>query len=386
MGEGGKGGEADGAMKILVLCYEYPPVGGGGGRVAASVAQELVARGHEVRFLTGNAGCHPLEFEEGGVKVKRVNAPRRLPDTCSVKEMLLYVLWSILPGWRLVRKWKPDVIHAHFAVPTGAVAWVLSVLTGVPYVLTVHLGDVPGGVPEQTAGLFRVVKPFTVPIWKRASRISAVSRFVKNLAVAAYNAEPVVIHNGLAFSKKEKSALSVPKNEVRFLFVGRISVQKNLMLALQAFARVGAEHWRFDVVGDGPLRREAEAFVSEQRMGERVFFHGWLGKEPLSRLRAESQVLLMPSLHEGLPMAAVEALADGLAIVGSSIPGLADVLEDGKNGFALPLEPEAFAGAIEKILGGSKELETMREESLRKAADFRMEGIIDQYESLLKLR
>ena len=75
---------------------------------------------------------------------------RRVPDTCTVPEMGLYCATSFLPALRHIRQWKPDVVHAHFAVPTGALAWAVSGLTGVPYVLTAHLGDVPGGVPDQT--------------------------------------------------------------------------------------------------------------------------------------------------------------------------------------------------------------------------------------------
>ena len=56
--------------------------------------------------------------------------------------MALYCATSFLPTLRHIREWQPDVIHAHFAVPTGALAWAVHRLTGVPYVLTAHLGDV----------------------------------------------------------------------------------------------------------------------------------------------------------------------------------------------------------------------------------------------------
>ena len=69
---------------------------------------------------------------------------------------------------KLAREWKPDLIHVHFAVPAGALAWILRRLTGIPYVLTAHLGDVPGGVPEKTGRWFRWIYPFTPPIWKKS--------------------------------------------------------------------------------------------------------------------------------------------------------------------------------------------------------------------------
>lgn len=368
-------------MKILVICYEYPPIGGGGGRVAAQTAKELVKRGHEVRVLTGNAGELPADFIDDGVTVHRVSAFRKSPDTCSVPEMVFYLFCSIVPGWRMIRSWRPDVFHVHFAVPSGAVAWILSMLTGIPYILTAHLGDVPGGVPEQTAGLFRWIKPFTIPIWKRACKITAVSRFVAGLAETAYHRKPEVIHNGLVFTPISLRQLPYA---VRFLYVGRISVQKNLLLALQALVLVRDLPWHFEIVGDGPLREDAEAFVCQSSLEDRVSFSGWLDADAVEDVRKSCSVLLIPSLHEGLPMAAVEALAAGLAIVGTDIPGLADVVESGKNGFLTASHPPSFALALRKILETPSLLETMRGASLEKALDFQMPAIMDRYESVLQ--
>ena len=106
-------------MKILVLCYEYPPVGGGGGRVAASVAEGLVRHGHEVRVVSAGLRHLPHEAVVNGVAVLRPQSFRRREDTCSVPEMALYLLTAFFPAWNLCRTWKPDVIHAHFVVPTA---------------------------------------------------------------------------------------------------------------------------------------------------------------------------------------------------------------------------------------------------------------------------
>jgi glycosyltransferase involved in cell wall biosynthesis len=137
-------------MRILVLCYEYPPIGGGGGRVAKTVAEELVRRGHEIRVQTAALGFRSQREQINGVDIFRTASARRVPDTCRVHEMGLYCATSLLPTLRHIREWKPDIIHAHFAMPTGMLAWSVHRLTSTPYVLTAHLGDVPGGVPDQT--------------------------------------------------------------------------------------------------------------------------------------------------------------------------------------------------------------------------------------------
>ena len=182
-------------MRILVLCYEYPPLGGGGGRVAAQVAAALVERGHEVRFITGGMPHLPKRSVIDGVEVIRVRSGRKKEDTCTVLEMLFWVVAAFPIALRESWQWKPEVMHAHFAVPTGFVAWLVHLFTRIPYILTAHLGDVPGGVPEQTERLFKIVKPFTIPLWRAAAQVTAVSSFVASLAKAAYGLTPKTILN-----------------------------------------------------------------------------------------------------------------------------------------------------------------------------------------------
>ena len=146
--------------RILLLCYEYPPLGGGGGRVAAQIAASLVDRGHEVHCVTGGIASLPKRSIIEGVHVLRVRSGRKSEDTCTILEMFFWLITALPVALKEVYCWKPKLMQAHFAVPTGALAWVLYQLTSIPYVLTIHLGDVPGGVPEQTAFLFKWIKFF----------------------------------------------------------------------------------------------------------------------------------------------------------------------------------------------------------------------------------
>ena len=78
--------------------------------------------------------------------------------------------------------------------------------------------------------------------------------------------------------------------------------------------------------------------------------HGWISSDQVAQFMAEADILLMPSLHEGLPMVAIEALQRGLAIVGSQIGGMRDVVEEGRNGFLCELSPAAFAQKLGVLL------------------------------------
>lgn len=328
------------------------------------------------------AGLRHLPAREwrDGVEILRAQSLRRAEDTCSVPEMALYILTNVLPAWRLAGRWKPDVMHVHFAVPSGVVALALSHLTGIPYVLTAHLGDVPGGVPEQTAGLFRLVDPFARRIWKRAAGITAVSGHVAGLAARAYGVAPAIILNGVP---ARKPAAPAPHHPRRILLVGRLSVQKNPLLAVRALAPLRGEPWELEVIGDGPLAGDLRAEVERLGLSGQVVFRGWMDGAAVADRMAESDILLMTSLHEGLPMVAVEALQQGLAIVGSDIGGLRDVVADGSNGFLCPLVPEAFTEKLEMLIRDVSLLAETRRASLRMAGNFDLEKSLEAYEKAL---
>ncbi|MBE2180867.1 MAG: glycosyltransferase family 4 protein [Chthoniobacterales bacterium] len=371
-------------MKILVVNYEYPPVGGGGGRVAAQLASELARRGHHVRVQTSRvAGLPSHEVSSEGVDVHRRFAFRRKPDTCSVPEMGGYVLANALPVWDAARTWKPDVMHVHFAVPTGPVAWLASRLTGVPYVLTVHLGDVPGGAPEQTDHLFRLVKPFTRPVWRDAAAVTAVSSHVAALAGQAYGVSPRVILNGTPVRETEPPAPD-GGGILRLLFTGRISVQKNPVFLGRVLASMRGRPWKAVFLGDGPLRGALEDELRRGGVWDKCEFRGWVDEGIVRAVMKESDLLVMPSLSEGLPVAAIEAVAHGLAICGSAIPGLRDVLADGANGWVLPLDDEeAWRSALEEAMNDREELRRRQTESLGIARKFDFGKIVSAYEETL---
>jgi len=369
-------------MRILTLNYEHPPLGGGGGRLAAKVAAGLVRRGHAVRTVTGGMPHLPKESIEEGVEVRRLRSLRRREDTCSVPEMAAWVLRAIPAAIAEARRWKPDVIHAHFAVPTGAVAWAAHKVTGVPYVLTAHLGDVPGGVPEQTGNLFRWVKPFTDPLWRDAAATTAVSSFVAGLAEKAYGIRPHLILNGMQLPP---ARVVVPTNAPCLLFVGRMSIQKDPVTAVRALALLKNLPWSCQMIGEGPLAAEVRAEIVSAGLEDRITFSGWASSEEVSAAMRCSEILLIPSLSEGLPMVAVEGLANGLALAGSRIGGLADVLEEGVNGslFDLASGPEGFAASLRPILSDPAMLASARHASLSKARAFDLEPVLGQYEQIL---
>lgn len=212
-------------MKILVLIHEFPPVGGGGGRAAQDICRGMVEQGHEVTVLTAHLKGLAKDEDVDGMRVLRLPSLRREAFRADLKAMGGYVLSGLWAGFRLIKGWQPDLIHVHFAVPAGALAWALSKLTDLPYVMTIHLGDVPGGVPEKTGGWFKWILPFTHPVWQSAKRIVAVSEFTRQLALKHYRREITVIPNGVDVERLRPAGIRIQEPpRIVFAEIGRAHV------------------------------------------------------------------------------------------------------------------------------------------------------------------
>lgn len=370
-------------MKVLVLCYEYPPIGGGGGRVAKTVAEALVERGHEVRVQTAALGFRSQKELINGVDICRTASARRAPDTCRVHEMGLYCATSLLPTLRHIREWKPDVVHAHFAMPTGVLALAAHRRTGVPYVLTAHLGDVPGGVPEQTDKLFRLVGPLATSVWKHAAAATAVSSFVQRLAEKAYQRDVARVLNGIDLTGATGNP--APSGDVpSIVFVGRFNPQKCPDFLIDVLAKLPPRHWRATLIGDGPVMPAVRQKIERYHLADRVTLTGWIDGTAVERILRTSDIFVMPSTSEGLPVAAIEALRQGLAIVASDIPGVTDVVSNNSNGLLLPVQNlEAWSNALGNLLNDHPRLAAFKQASFQKVHEFDLRHIVDQYEAIL---
>lgn len=371
-------------IRILVVCYEWPPVGGGGGRVAADIARGLARRGHEVLAVTSALKGLLADETVDRISIHRWYAGRHRADRCTVPEMGSYVLAHLLPLLFENIRFRPDVVHVHFAVPSGAVAWFATRFTCTPYVLTAHLGDVPGGVPEQTDHLYRIVKPFTVPIWRSAAAVTAVAPHVAELAEQAYGIKPRVILNGSDAVMSRRSDNRMTGQPLRLLWCGRIQQQKNLGTALASLSSIAGLPWTLDVLGDGPLRREAEERCRAAELTGQIRFHGWVTPDHVASEFGKADVLFLPSITEGLSLVTVEALRAGLAFVASRIPGISDVVVDGQNGILCDAcTPASFAAAIGSLIGDRTRLHSMQVASAERASLFGTEQMVDAYEELL---
>ena len=280
---------------------------------------------------------------------------------------------------RAVRTFKPDVVHVHWIIPQGIVA--LAIPRRIPLLVTTLGGD----LYALNAAPIRALKARVV---RRAARITVMNadmaQKVVELGAAAGDVEVMPMGAQLdAVRPRTERAAGEP---VRLLFVGRLVEKKGLSHLLQAMRSLPAGSVRLRVVGDGPLasslRREAEGLA--------VDFVGQLGREGLFAEYASADVAVFPSVQassgdrDGLPVALLEAMGSGCAVVASRIPGIDEAVVDGVSGALVTSGSSTeLAEALGRLIADEETLATLRAGAAERAQDFSVAAVGDRYRAIL---
>ena len=357
-------------MKILVLIHEFPPVGGGGGPIARDLSLQWVKAGHQIRVVTARFGDLPYSENIEGLEVIRLDCRRTEAYRAKMKAMIGYITAASKYCCFDCKDFQPDLIHVHFAVPNGPAAMLAAKKMKVPYVITAHLGDIPGASPEKTKKWFSYIQPFTPPIWKKAARVIAVSEFSKQMALNSYNVPIDVIPNGIDYVRIKNPEI-IQHDTPEIVFAGRFVPQKNLPQIVKTLARVKDLNWHATLVGDGQDRETLLDAVKESELEERVSFPGWKTPEEVIEIFHHSDILFMPSLTEGLPVTGIQGMASGLALLLSNAGGNPEIIRSGVNGFIHdPKDTDGFAKDLRDLLTDPDLLLGMRNSSRDLAASF----------------
>lgn len=284
------------------------------------LSRELARRGHEVHVVTMGFRGHPLNEVIDGVAVHRVRGIRRRKDRCTLPEVAHHMLMARSELRALLEAHQFDINHTHFILPGGLLAAWLRDIAGLPYVITAHGSDVPGYNPHR----LRLAHRLSRRPWERAvcgaSAVVCPSRAIQALArERAPDLDTVIIPYG--FDTGRYRADRTRKKQI--LVVSRLLRRKGVQFLIQAVDGLDIDH-EIHIVGDGPylqtLRRMAKKTTS------RIVFHGWLdnGSPELIRLSESSEIFVLPSERENFPVALMEAMGAGLAIITSRGTGCAE--------------------------------------------------------------
>lgn len=339
--------------RILLINYEFPPIGGGGGNATLHLAREFAKSGHEPFVLTSAWQDLPAAEDANGIKIRRIESLRRHADHSSLFEMLAFMISALLsaPGW--ARQWKCEVALVFFTVPCGPIGWLLKRLLNVPYCISLQGGDVPGFDPDKLRLHHAVAGPAIRYLWHDAAAVAANS---KGLAALAHQFEPhanvQVIPAGADLDGIAAKTEYRETNCTQLLFVGRFVSQKGLDVLFDSLASIDpALNWHMTLVGDGPDRASLTSQASDLGLTRHITFKAWVEKQKLPDIYRKADIFLLPSRDEGMANALLEAMAAGLPVIGTRVAGTSEVMRDGETGILVPPENSAnLAAAITALI------------------------------------
>ncbi|MCH8748174.1 glycosyltransferase family 4 protein [Patescibacteria group bacterium] len=375
-------------MKILIINFEYPPLGGGGG-VATQHIAEMLSKKHEVYVLTSrHPGLARREVTKGVIIERVAVIPRRELPTASLVSMASFVLPALWRAWRLTGSHRFEVINAQFAIPSGIPAALIASWRNIPFVLSFIGGDVydptKGSSPHRHAVLRWLVRR----VARVATVCTAISEDTKMRANTLHGVEAskiTVTHLGIEpqeVEKVDRATLGLPENVPLLVSVGRLIPRKDYRTALKIVAKVPRVH--LAIVGEGPLREELARFAQDLGVESRVHFMGYLTEERKLQVLRSADVYLSTAEHEGFGIVFLEAMAAGLPVVAARVGGQVDFLTANEN--ALLSEPGAvdqFTQQIERLLDDDVLRQRLSDNNKKKVPDFYLDKTVARFEAIL---
>lgn len=352
-------------LKILMLNHEFPPVGGGASPVTFELSKQLIRMGHRVDVVTMHYGKLPRFETIDGVNIYRTPAIRKKADICRSYELATYLPGALFKTISLAKHEKYDIIHCHFIVPGGPLAWIVSKRTKIPFIITCHGSDVPGYNPDRFGLMHRFLNPAWQFLVKKTPQLTAPSDSLRQLILKnCAKAEVIKIPNGL-----EADFYNPGKKEKSILMCSRMFPRKGLQYAIEAVRDMTLD-WQLNIIGEGPYLPELKKMAQGSKTA--VKFWGWLDKKgsDFSRLFNTSSIFVFTSKAESFGMVIAEAMAAGNAVIASDIPAHKEVLGD--SGIYVEIEnPAQIRNQLQRLIDD----ETLRKDLQRQAR----ERVVEQF-------
>ena len=369
--------------KIVHVVARFPPALGGMEQVVLHLARNQYKLGHSVKVLTSDEKwCGPHQEDEP-FQVSRLKSFNLAHTT---------IILDLLP--QLLSLEQDSMIHLHISCAyIPEMVSIYSRLRGVRYLAHLHLDVLPSG----RAG--PLLDPYKKTLLRRVLRDAAAvivpTDDYRELISEKYRipkARVVVIGNGtnhrIADQPKSLQGDAVQR---RLLFVGRLSVQKNIPLMLDAIAvylREYGNEVRLSIAGEGEKLLAVLSQIDRLGLGDVVKLHGRVDGEALESLYELSDVFLLTSMNESFGLVFIEAMTKGLPIVSVNIPAVRNVVANGVNGLLVDSTPEAVAGALHTLLADKALYSAISKNNLAKSLDYDWKNIAEQfvmlYDSVLR--
>jgi glycosyltransferase involved in cell wall biosynthesis len=246
----------------------------------------------------------------------------------------------------ILRRNLIEHVHNHIGDQSGTVTMLAAHLAGIEYSITFH------GWPVFFDAKDSRIKEKVM----RARFVRAIGYFCRSQLIMFSECNDLdqfkVVHCGVTISNYRYRP---PRKPVRTLFCAtRLSREKGLQFLIHAMAALLKQGHDLELRlgGDGPAKAELQQLATEMGLSDRVHFLGYLTEDGVVRELDSSDLFVLPSFAEGIPVSAMEAMAIGVPVIATNIAGTSELVEDGKTGLLVrPSDAEALANAIIRMIG-----------------------------------
>lgn len=277
----------------------------------------------------------------------------------------------------VIEQYQPDILHTHrYLLKYVALASVGLPVKGIVH--TVHnIAQKENNAIDRNINKFFFSFKKIIPV--------ALSNQIKSTILDVYNIEESnipVIFNGVPLLDNISSRTYENGKHIRLIHVGRFTDVKNHLALLQAITELHAlePNIILDLYGAGELKAEIDSFIAEHQASDYIFDNGLTDniREKLN----ESDIFILPSKYEGMPMTIIEAMGAGLPIIASRVGGIPDMIDDGVDGILCELDKESIKTSLLKVIHDKDLRMKIGSNALGKAEKFSAKHMADSYEKL----
>jgi len=306
---------------ILILNYEFPPLGGGAGNATRYLLKEY-ANQTDYRFtlVTSSTSKFRIENPAGNVKIIFLDIHKRGSLHYQRSRDLLNYSWK---AWRFCYKWikqnQCDLIHAFFGVPCGLIA----LLLGKPYIISLRGSDVPF-YNDRFYWLDRLIlQRLHGFIWKKAAKVIANSADLKALAHKSFPDQEIdVIPNGVDTEEFSPVKRGKIHGRLQLVSTGRLIKRKGYSILIEALN--GLNNVTLTLIGSGYQKESLDALA--KRFMVDVKFLGRVDHQDLPYNLNKADVFVLPSFNEGMSNSVLEAMGCGLPIIITATGGAEELI------------------------------------------------------------
>jgi len=345
-------------MKILVVNYEYPPIGGGGGSCCKEIVQNLANKGYQIDvFTAGYKKFKKFEKVNDNLTIYKIKSNRKSENEVGFFGLITFLIRALFKIRKIIKKNQYDIIHYHFSVPTGLLTFFHS--KKVPYIVTLHGIDVPGFHADEFPLFQKLTRPFNKRIIKNAARVVAVSNNLKEKALETFkNVKIDVIYHGVDITKFKIIDKHTERDFIHFICVARLVKFKRIDVLLRAykiFLQKNQLKSQLTIIGTGYLKETLIQLSIELGIYDNVKFRGYVSNEEIPDFLNDADIFTLPTVYDSFGIVFIEAMACGLPCIGAKSAGVPEVVRDNFTGLlAEPDDEVSFAECMIKLANNNE--------------------------------